>query len=211
MIHILSSVDQSLGRVDKASFTQQTLMEILIENIEVQDSIVHGESITQWFGVSMRNDSVDTIRWLGVRLGGSIDFRWLPPTLTSINAVKNDFSGETCLTELPPTLQVFNISENHFCGSLDLTTLPESLTSMCVSGNNFSGSIDLTKLPKSLASLSLQSNPLDGEADFSQLPDALIHLNVIDTGLTGSLFIPLGKRYFIAGTSIKVTWSLGYF
>eukprot|EP00009_Paramoeba_aestuarina_P011501 CAMPEP_0201542784 /NCGR_PEP_ID=MMETSP0161_2-20130828/72222_1 /ASSEMBLY_ACC=CAM_ASM_000251 /TAXON_ID=180227 /ORGANISM="Neoparamoeba aestuarina, Strain SoJaBio B1-5/56/2" /LENGTH=102 /DNA_ID=CAMNT_0047950463 /DNA_START=716 /DNA_END=1024 /DNA_ORIENTATION=+ len=99
--------------------------------------------LSEWNGVRLNDaDEVTCIRWIFLRLKGSLALQWLPSTVTQCALTNIDYSSE-CMT-----------------GTLDLTSLPESLIYLKLTGNHFEGEIALTSLPKKMESLDLSDNRL---------------------------------------------------
>ena len=81
-----ASVDPLLGRVDSSSLSQQTLMELLIANIEDRERfpLVLDTSVDAltWRGVTANAIAeITEIQWSYLSLLGTIDFAWIPPTV----------------------------------------------------------------------------------------------------------------------------------
>ena len=203
---ILETIDPSLGRADISSFSDQTLMELLIDGFE--DS----------FKRPFRNkdgDYIDACAWpfaicdsernvleyiytipgntgsvaleyiplkmqkfsiMNSNLDGSISTQKLPDTLRDFKIGSTTFSGEVDFTHFPPLMEVIFLSYNIFQGSCDLTSLPKPLVLLDARSNVFSGSISLCSLPQNLKRLDLRQNELWGSLDFDKLPQTITRL-----------------------------------
>lgn len=167
---LLLSIDPSLGRVDKHSFSQQALMELLVSSVGDAEKIYQTEEnlgdMTSWAGLSLNAASTEVheIKWRGYYLHGSLDLNWIPSTVRR-----------------------FDVSQNNLEGALQLSALGAKMVSANFGYNQFSGTIDLTKLPEALTNLSLTSTIVSGDVDFRQLPRSLLYLDVSDTTLSGNL------------------------
>mmetsp|Transcript_26401 Transcript_26401/g.41088 ORF Transcript_26401/g.41088 Transcript_26401/m.41088 type:complete len:268 (-) Transcript_26401:47-850(-) len=215
---IMISVD-SVGRVDKSSFSQQTLMELLIDGVtenkyKVCGKVDEPEDITVWNGVKMNTaQEVTDILWTSMGLAGSLQFQWLPPTVTSfvmsgVSYGRGRMSGSIDLTVLPGSLRVLQLNNNEFSGGIALDQLPEALQTLDVytnsltgtlnlkeltgcletlnlSRNLFTGTVCLTKFPRSLRWLALSQNKLCGPVDLTQLPDGMTNLYLFKNNFEG--------------------------
>jgi len=199
---IVCCSDEHLGKVDKASFSQQTLMELLVQDLQKQQFFAKHENISQWMGLTFDAlHDVKEVYWAHQRLQGTIHLEFLPSSLTHFNAINNGFRGTVPMDELPPGLQVFDVEGNMLSGTVNLTCLPESLTDLhldynrfvgtvcltrlpigmkklTLSGNRFSGTVDVTCLPPFLEQLYLQQNEFEGRIDASRIPDSLQDIDI---------------------------------
>uniref|UniRef100_A0A7S4KIT3 Leucine-rich repeat protein n=1 Tax=Paramoeba aestuarina TaxID=180227 RepID=A0A7S4KIT3_9EUKA len=196
------SVDPSLGKSDKSSLSQQTLMELFVENITNRQQIWGSREkiadLKKWQAIALNaDDDVTSIEWTffswPVTLRGSLSFQWLPSTIEQIQIIGNSLSGTIDLEHLPDSLRLLDVALNDLAGSICLTNLPNSLTILNVSHNKLNGTLDLTKLPHSLRSLDLSQNFFVGETDFSQLPASLTFFTVeANVDLSGKIRRPVG-------------------
>mmetsp|Transcript_22236 Transcript_22236/g.34540 ORF Transcript_22236/g.34540 Transcript_22236/m.34540 type:complete len:235 (-) Transcript_22236:46-750(-) len=181
----LASVDVSVGRVDKASCSQATLMELVIGNVENKESIMgtREKPPKDWNGLftdSNDPESITTFMWSFIRIRGSIALEWLPPTVDACFLDSNSLTGTVNLSCLPDVLRVLDIRGNRLTGSLDLAHLPASVEDLCLSENRFSGSVCLTHLPSGMCRLDISKNELGGCVDLSQLPSKMTTLSLND-------------------------------
>uniref|UniRef100_A0A7S4KU35 Leucine-rich repeat protein n=1 Tax=Paramoeba aestuarina TaxID=180227 RepID=A0A7S4KU35_9EUKA len=222
--------DEHLGRLDYASFSQQTLMEMVIEGIENKQVQIIGtkrkmRDVEKWKRVKVNAEkeiikanwgyyalegSVD-LRWLpstiqtfilqGNRLTGSIDLTKLPEELLQLDLSSNSFSGEIDLENLPPKLVALMLLENSLSGSLHLEKLPASILDLSLAINEFSGSVNLEHLPPKMTTLDVSRNEIEGSVDFSKIPKSMNFLNVSYTKLSGSVTITFGEFHVIPDKS----------
>ena len=170
-----------LGRLDYASLSQQTLMELLIEHIEEKAKIRQedGSDIDNWDGIDCNEDgNVTLIDWFRLDLHGKIDLQWVPSTVIDFSVSSNWLKGSADISHLPTELESLFLDENSFSGTLDLTALPDCLERLNAFENKFSGSICLTCLPSNLGFLKLSKNSFSGTLDLTSLPDTLAHLDL---------------------------------
>mmetsp|Transcript_10919 Transcript_10919/g.16500 ORF Transcript_10919/g.16500 Transcript_10919/m.16500 type:complete len:217 (-) Transcript_10919:61-711(-) len=198
-MHLLlrfSSPDLPLGKLDKASLPQQTLMELVIEKIENKEQLYgiskDPSTIANWS--CTRFDAEGKIvgiiaEWQD--LSGSLQLEWLPLTTLSVNFYYNELTGTIALTQLPDGLCVIDLSWNNFVGTVDLRYLPSHLKGLNFDRNHLSGSLDLTQLPLGIKNLQLHGNDFEGETDFSRLPLSLERLCLSDNrNLSGTIEEP---------------------
>mmetsp|Transcript_21779 Transcript_21779/g.33846 ORF Transcript_21779/g.33846 Transcript_21779/m.33846 type:complete len:213 (-) Transcript_21779:45-683(-) len=175
--------ESHLARLDYESLSQQTLMEMVIDQIVRKDLICGSadtpKDISEWNYVSLNeHGEVVEIDSTGQPWEGEFGFEWVPATATRIRLVQKCLSGTVAFDKLPCRLEELILSGNLFSGSADFTQLPDGMRIIGLSRNFFSGSIDLTQLPKTLTQLYLSYNNFSGETDFSQLPESLVMLYV---------------------------------
>eukprot|EP00009_Paramoeba_aestuarina_P009058 CAMPEP_0201517848 /NCGR_PEP_ID=MMETSP0161_2-20130828/8851_1 /ASSEMBLY_ACC=CAM_ASM_000251 /TAXON_ID=180227 /ORGANISM="Neoparamoeba aestuarina, Strain SoJaBio B1-5/56/2" /LENGTH=191 /DNA_ID=CAMNT_0047915475 /DNA_START=41 /DNA_END=616 /DNA_ORIENTATION=+ len=170
LVSVITS-DPSLGKVDKSSMSEQTLMELFAEGITDNRSALsisrqEPQDIYDWKGLNFDSSGAVTgIGWILQKLGGSIRLEWLPASVKYVFVDRNRLSGTVCLTQLPHVLQT-----------------------LLMTSNLFSGTVDLTQLPKELVRLRLNDNAFHGETDFIQLPPQLRDLRVDHTQLSGEIY-----------------------
>ena len=96
---ILSSLDPSLGRVDKHSLPTQTLMELLVAGInsdQFQNDDGSYKDIKDWHGVVVNNVNAPThIGWTKFfsMQPSTIDLAWLPLSIEQVRIPGNRFHG----------------------------------------------------------------------------------------------------------------------
>mmetsp|Transcript_20054 Transcript_20054/g.31423 ORF Transcript_20054/g.31423 Transcript_20054/m.31423 type:complete len:241 (-) Transcript_20054:20-742(-) len=213
--HFFVSADGALGKIDKASFSQQTLMELLTDGI-VDKSVFSRDSeipedISQWNGVTVSDaNEVTEIEWRCAGLEGTINLQWLPLTVkeaTIANGLFDDnvLSGTLDLTALPDGLTQLLLSDNEYSGEIDLTTLPSQLRELDVSNNKIWGTINVTNLPSGMKKLHLNDNRFEGSTDFGNLPESLWMFDVANTNLEGTIYLHAGHSWFdVEDSGVKI-------
>uniref|UniRef100_A0A7S4KXA6 Leucine-rich repeat protein n=1 Tax=Paramoeba aestuarina TaxID=180227 RepID=A0A7S4KXA6_9EUKA len=210
-------IDRHLGKVDKSTLAQQSLMEILISGFTDCKYKICGyedtpTDILNWRGITLNEtDDVVGIHWAGrldsyFRLYGTIDLNALPLTVQAMDVSRNSLDGSIDLTGLPKVLKYLYLHQNAFAGSACLTSLPEAMVSLNLSENYFSGHIDVTQLPKGIRELRLNRTSLDGDTDLSQLPESLRVFNVENTNLFGKVEVRQGKEFSVENSQVKIYW-----
>ena len=204
-VHVASADFQCLGRCDTASLSQQSLMELLVENIPCEKKLKENsgdfKDIAYWPGVACGSgDTVTSIRmYRFFSAGGTIQPEFFPPTVHHIDIRENKLHGSIDLTRLPVGLRSFQASKNLLAGSADLTNLPKEMQVLKLDNNQIGGTIDLTQLPVRIRQVDLSKNCITGEVNLSKLPEQLTELFLHHNDLTGSItlrFIP-SELYFL--------------
>ena len=139
------STDSSLGRVGYSLFSDQTLMEMLVDGFddetkeEYQDN--HGMylDVCGWSCIKCDDDE----RVVQIELGSET------------------LSGSLELCYVPPKVKVLDIS-SRLTGSVDLRQLPDEMSKLHLNNSQLTGEIDLTQLPDGMYDLYLSSNQLTG-------------------------------------------------
>ena len=227
----LFTADDCCGRVDPSTLSQQTRMELLVAGLDDCEAFLGLDGtftdISMWNGVSFdTEDAVVAIAWYidddcvneerpcetVVEAGGSIDLRWLPPTvarfciadmelsgtlttsalppaLTHMNLKLNFLSGSFDVAGLPPLVDDISIAHNAFTGSLDVTAFPSRLRAFQAIFNRFTGSLDLTQLHAPLVRLGLSNNNFTGEIDLRRIPDSLQHMTLHGNAIKQDLLL----------------------
>mmetsp|Transcript_6987 Transcript_6987/g.10593 ORF Transcript_6987/g.10593 Transcript_6987/m.10593 type:complete len:221 (-) Transcript_6987:59-721(-) len=190
--------DPALGRFEKPSFSQDILMEMLVQGIDnrkiICGRIEKPRPLKEWYGISFhyRTKGVFKIEWPMYELEGWIDLQYLPTTVDILNVSLNGLTGCIDLAVLPDSLTQLLLSGNQFSGSIDLTKLPSRMKKLDISDNKLTGCIDLTNIPSTMLEMNLDNNTFYGETDFSNLPKSLRMLNLTNTKLEGTIYVKPG-------------------
>mmetsp|Transcript_29557 Transcript_29557/g.45690 ORF Transcript_29557/g.45690 Transcript_29557/m.45690 type:complete len:253 (-) Transcript_29557:35-793(-) len=200
-IVIALAADPSLGRVDKSSLSQETLMELFIEKVTNKARVftdINPSSTASWRKVSSQNvrkgfrgvvvndtGEIQKIDFRNCNIQGSIQLEWMPSTITNCLLSMNRITGSVNLEDLPDKLEVLSMRQNRLTGTLNLENLPSQFAVLILSKNNFTGSVNLTKLPSTLQDLFLDQNQLSGSVDVTKLPDSLIELELSNNDFSG--------------------------
>mmetsp|Transcript_6853 Transcript_6853/g.10373 ORF Transcript_6853/g.10373 Transcript_6853/m.10373 type:complete len:205 (-) Transcript_6853:61-675(-) len=197
MLFIFHCAESTLGRIDKSTLSQQTLMELVVEGITNTKRICgDGDNptpIAEWNGIEYSffnmphrwgvtfdaSGNVTVITFTSLSLQGSIQLEWLPISTTECAFAYNSLSG-----------------------TLNLENLPDSLRELDLCHNMFVGTVNLTKLPHGLQRLDLNTTNISGETDFSQLPASLLDLDVTNTKLSGTVIFSPGCYILNGGSNV---------
>ena len=187
---MMSADLESAGKVDMASLSEQTMMELLLANVKNKEKLqdIHGDyiDILQWQDLNFDEDghvtcvewnfstpisagSID-LRWIPLymqtfsisqcEIGGRIDTNLLPQSLVFLNLRRNRIQGTLEIESLSEPFEVVNIGFNQMTGTLNLPKLPDSITHFIADHNFFSGAINLTRIPPKIKEFSLNNNQL---------------------------------------------------
>ena len=189
------TADSHLGRVDYSSFSDQTLMEMLVEGLDqalkkgYQDEDGMYRHVCQWTNVTCDADG-NVVQIKSPPLtAGSISLEYMPPHVKFFNMRSSNLTGTLETSRLPQTLRTFEIQGNAFCGTVDFTSLPIIMSIFLISRNSFTGSADLRSLPRSLDELGIDDNAFSGALCLTRLPQGLTLLNVSRNAFVGDFVI----------------------
>ena len=205
----LHCVDASeCGRVDYDFLSEQTLMELLIQDVKniskLQDADGSFLNISEWPGLSFDFDGkVNEIDYdnmppfdffgdLGdeggpIGPGGSIDLRWIPRHVEKLCMHSLDVSGTIRTVNLPRNLRVLEVSKNKFFGPFETVDLPNSAKKIFIWQNQLSGTLDLSCVPPNVKVFSAGSNKFTGSLDLRSLPKGIVNLDVSSNQFAGDV------------------------
>ncbi|KNH06219.1 leucine-rich repeat protein [Perkinsela sp. CCAP 1560/4] len=214
LFRLLAADLPAVARPDKASMSQQMLMEILVGSLACADAFrdTNGcfKDVSCWNGVDLDLDgNVSSIRWAyyvdsdqdsdeGGReyveeedrltnTGGFVDFQWIPDTVTTFSLSDLNVQGSIDTTALPESLAYLQVDTNSLNGTFDTKALPRGLEEVRICRNKISGSLDMTQLPTALQAFYAACNCLCGSLDFSRLPDGLRSLSLVNNLFSGTI------------------------
>ena len=186
---LLDAVDSSLGRVDRESLPQQTLMEMVIEEITNKEKICgdvdEPKDIEEWKGMIVEDGEVIGIDWSDYGLRGSVHLEWLPSAVRKFVVRWNYLTG-TLDWAVPTSMKWLDLGHNLFDGSICLEALPEKMEYLSIPNNELSGSLNLASLPDTLAEFNAGENKFSGSVDLTQLPAALTQLDLSENKLSAN-------------------------
>ena len=187
----------ALGRLDFASLTDQSKMELVVADIaDVSRKVFLDKNglfrdVCTWDGVDCDDrENVVAITWIGSLWGpkeGTINLGFLPETTATFNCALRKFHGVLDASRLPGKLQTMNVSLNRLMGSIDWAALPASLREFYLENNLFSGSLALECLPPSMQVLIAKKNEFFGKINLKALPHTMWRLNISENNLSGTL------------------------
>mmetsp|Transcript_38762 Transcript_38762/g.61402 ORF Transcript_38762/g.61402 Transcript_38762/m.61402 type:complete len:278 (-) Transcript_38762:50-883(-) len=188
LYNFLSADEEPIGKIEKSSFSEQTLLELFVKDVNDVDcfrdnnndfrditgtafySGLTEESIV-WKNrmVTLWDDEFDYMHD-SLQPGGTINLAWIPFRVRKLCLDRMEFEGHFRACFLPETMEECDLGEN-----------------------NLQGSVDTAKLPRSLIILSLGDNMLEGEIDFHSLPPSLELLDLSDNCFTGNVYMSGGQ------------------
>ena len=208
------TADDVLGRFNKLCISQQSLMEMFVQDIDdvsiAKDADGSFIDIEKWSIVKLDAkgdvvtinmdiedidmgglfDSDDYDRSITTSCfieGGTIDFQYVPPTVKTINIEDMDMEGSLETSCLPSCLETLNVYSNKFKGSFDIASLPKDVISIIISANALSGSLSMVCLPPKITTLNAWGNKFSGAVNLIALPPNLEILNLSENKLEGLL------------------------
>ena len=192
---LLSSIDPTLGRVDRDAFSDQILMEMFIgglaEETKQRYQAADGTypDVCNWAFVKCDADErVIAIMKYG-RSTGSLQLAYIPSKLKELHMGLQKLTGSVDLTQLPESMETLNLNGNQLTGSIDLAHLPGRIREISLCRNRLTGSADLTHLPGSMTMLYLSHNQLSGSLCFDRLPAGMRFLILHYNAFTGPFIV----------------------
>uniref|UniRef100_A0A7S4N577 Leucine-rich repeat protein n=1 Tax=Paramoeba aestuarina TaxID=180227 RepID=A0A7S4N577_9EUKA len=181
---IVMTADLYLGKVDKSTFPQQTLMEMLVNGFTAKNRLIDEmndyKDIENWAGVKFNDiQEVIVVEWRDFQRlhfpdGGTLEIRWLPPTVEIFALTGSNMEGTLETSLLPQVMYKLYIQRNKLSGTVDLSRMPPKMSFFVVHTNAFSGSLRMTNLPDSLESLLLFRNRFSGPLVVANLPEKFV-------------------------------------
>ena len=194
----------SIGRFDTQSLPQQTLMEILVENLtdvgiakdasgcfidikgwsilsfDVEDNVT--EIRMDADNAEMRFDFFDDVKIPRsiasgcFEEGGSIDLRFTPSTVHSLSISFMGFTGTLETQTLPHGLTELLINANQFFGPFDIKGLPPGMQEAHIQKNHFEGALLVEYLPEQISIFNASANRFHGTVNLTKLPHGIEEL-----------------------------------
>ena len=227
LVSFISCADtDGFGRVDLSSLSDQTLMELLVGDIQrntmLRDSEGEFLEIHSWNGLTFSDtgelldidfdaeavmDGHDDVVSYIVGPKGSIDLKWIPMTVRYFTIVDLALEGVVETRELPEHLEYFDISANIFRGTFCIASLPQKIQSVKIASNLLDGTLDMVHLPPHVTLFVAEFNRFHGSLDFSDLPKNIVTLRVGFNDFQGTVDlskIPSKMRFFaMQSTKVK--------
>mmetsp|Transcript_4508 Transcript_4508/g.6797 ORF Transcript_4508/g.6797 Transcript_4508/m.6797 type:complete len:225 (-) Transcript_4508:279-953(-) len=182
-IAYFSSADSSLGKVDKNSLSQETLMELFMstfhKTVEIRGEPDDVHELRDWKGLRFNDiGDVQSIFWSSIYLGGSVSFEWLPPTVEVLQINSGGLHRSIDLAALPDKIGKLALDNNRLDGSVTLDSLPEAMKFIKLSANKLNGSLNLENLPAKLETAHFDMNLFSGSIFLTSLPKSIQWLSV---------------------------------
>jgi len=152
----------NVGRVNYGTMCDMQRMEKLVEGLDDNSVFMNEEEVCEWTGVTCdeEGENVLKIRWLHyvVRLQGTMDLSWIPPSVTYFHLEGHKVSSTFDASSLPRNLSYLNLTNCYFSGTVDWVQLPSTTERFFFRDNNLEGNVSLNELPKSIKFLSIGDN-----------------------------------------------------
>ncbi|KNH04513.1 hypothetical protein XU18_4283 [Perkinsela sp. CCAP 1560/4] len=115
--------DDGVGRFDRSTASQQSLMELFIFELDKTEKICGSRDdpagVCEWEGVKCNADGeVKKFEWV-LKRGhgtGTLGFEFLPCSMKTVRMFRNALSGTIQLADLPGKLEVLSLYENQLTG-----------------------------------------------------------------------------------------------
>ena len=193
--------DRSMGSINLSALSDQTLMELFVEELDdaskEQFKLSNGDYLLacDWKGVKCIKNRVSEIffnihdKYAMKPMHGTLSFSALPRSIKSceIRMIGYPFYGSIDTTTLPAMLLNFSVRENFLTGYFELRHLPPQLKKLNINENEFTGSCYLSALPSELEEIHGTRNKFHGSIELDKLPRTLRVLNFCGNSLQGSL------------------------
>ena len=215
MTSALLTICTDIGRIDATCLPHQSLMELFIQDFDDVDIAKDEEGnffpIELWWGLKFDSHfyliSIDfdfqdceteihafsgngerrTILTGSFAKDGSVNFRFVPPTATTLNVTGLELEGELCTADLPDGLENLSVHKNCLKSTFSTADLAQTLVSMRISENHFFGSFALESLPKAIITVNARENNFSGELKLSTLRHGIKQLDLSKNEFSGVL------------------------
>ena len=181
----VACADDGIGRFDRSTLSQQSLMELFVFGIDKAEKICHSREspaeVCQWKGASCNaGGEITALKWSYASENGSgtVELKYLPSSMKELAMMYNALTGTITLGDLPDSMETLCLCGNHLTGRLDLDSLPAAMQHVDLSDNAFTGEISIEHLPNGLKDLYLCENQLSGPVCFTSLPPAFVNLDL---------------------------------
>ena len=192
---LLLTLDPHLGRVDISTLSEQTLMEMVVENLSddtkkaFQDENEMFLDVCKWRIVECDEDGQVVRCQTSCSLGGTIQLSFLPRQIFDLALEMTDLSGTLDTSALPASFMTFSVEDNSLHGTIDFTALPRNVESFNVATNAFTSSAVLDSLPGTIENLYVGNNKFSGTLCLTRLPQGLQRLGVSNNSFTGKFHL----------------------
>ena len=134
------AIDPALGRLDYESLSDQTLMEILVDEMNedskdtLKDKNGNFKDVCEWFTPFHSTEAriqCESERVVGVKIawsfpsGKPFPFQFLPPLVTKLLSRSCGLNGTLDTMDLPRSLSEIDVRNNNLYGSFHCENLPE--------------------------------------------------------------------------------------
>ena len=213
----IACTDDGLGRFSNLCISDQTLMEMLVQDFEDVNIAKAGGNfidISEWSilcfddsgSITAINIDIDDTEYIdedpfyrsihrGIKDscfdgGGSIDFKYVPQTVTGLTVSEMIFEGTIETGDLPSGLIHLNVFGNYLKGPFDISGLPKCIERIDIGGNEMTGSLKIEFLPESVKEFSAFSNIFSGTLSMEKLPPKMESLALSSNRFKGKIELP---------------------
>ena len=207
----LTAIDSTIGRFNHGDLPDQQAIELFLSGLDpeilerfyddngdfmdvsrIRPSILENPDeyalkFTQLEISLNESGKVEGINFSEARLSGTVQFRFLPQSVTYLDMGYNALEGSLETALLPDGLSDLRIEVNEFSNTFAFNTLPQQLTCLSISANKFHGSADFRNLPQTLETLEISANDFSGDLCLDSLPPKLEKLDAGHNNFVGSV------------------------
>ena len=138
--------DDGIGRFDRSTASQQSLMELFIFGLNQPEKICGSredpDDVCEWTEVKCNaGGEVEEFQWrCKYQHGtGTVGFEFLPWSIRNVVMWNNALSGTIQLADLPGKMEGVYLYDNQLTGSLELDRLPATVRRLGLGNNKFTG------------------------------------------------------------------------
>ena len=136
--------DDGIGRFDRSTASQQSLMELFIFGLNQPEKICGSredpDDVCEWTEVKCNaGGEVEEFQWrCKYQHGtGTVGFEFLPWSIRNVVMWNNALSGTIQLADLPGKMEGVYLYDNQLTGSLELDRLPATVRRLGLGNNKF--------------------------------------------------------------------------
>uniref|UniRef100_A0A7S4PAD4 Leucine-rich repeat protein n=1 Tax=Paramoeba aestuarina TaxID=180227 RepID=A0A7S4PAD4_9EUKA len=165
-----------LGRPDYSLLSDQSLMEILVQDAEFSLPNVFKDNdgafldIDSWETIKLDADGkvifIEFVECFGC---GKLNLEAIPRSVRKFEVGNTECSGDVPFSKLCNEVRFMTLHDTWFYGSVDLTRIPRKMIRFTLSRSKFSGTLDFSNLPPTLVALDLRWNAFTGSIDISYI------------------------------------------
>ena len=203
LISLFSAIDPA-GKFSKENLPTQSMLELLVENIEsayyLKDRSGEFRDFHEWSILTFNDrDDVTVVHiehaTFETPLNGSINLEYVPATVEKIMLLFSGCKGTVDTNGLPRPLSAFEVPFNAFFGTFDVHGLPSKIQHIDISNNEFEGSLQLESLGHRVRMFQAETNKFCGTLNLSLLPESIENLGLAHNAFTGKIFLsPIPTR-----------------
>ena len=160
--------DDGMGRFDRETISQQSLIELFIIGFDTAEDICGSRDdpreVCAWEGIKCNADGeVKGFQWgrKGEDGDGTVGLAFLPLSMTYLSVYDGALRGTFHLHTLPENMEILTLQNNRLNGTLNRANLLATMQRMSLGRNTFRGKISLEHLPKRLHTFGFERNQLE--------------------------------------------------